>query len=973
MSGAKNCALVLLAALCVALLPAKAVAQTGIAGVVKDSSGAVLPGVSVEASSPVLIEKARTVVTDDRGQYKIVDLRPGTYTVTFSLSGFNSLKRDDIVLTTNFTAAVNAELRVGSLEETVTVSGQSPVVDVQNVVQHTLVSKEVIEAVPTGRSMQTFAALIPGMVLGAVSRPSAQDVGGSAAGTPNNAAIHGGRTADMQELIDGVPQNSVNAINTGGITTDLGATQEFSFELGAISAESATGGVRINMVPRDGANHFSGNFFGTYTNHKLQSDNTSDELLARGLGAINQLDKNWDVNPTVGGPIKQDKLWFYFSFRYWGSNDQVAGGYYNKNPTAFTYTPDLSKRSIDDTHRTSESLRMTWQATSKDKISAFALNQGRCTCHNGVSALVSPEAAAYQIAPVDLYLQAKWTRTFTNRLLMEAAATRYSFSSPRVAEPGVTPDILSVTERSTGLVFRSNPFYNGHDDYTFNDNVSLTYVTGSHAFKVGETWLHGSRRSYRSVNGDVNLRFLNGVPQSLVQWATPVDTWDDLNAALGLFAQDQWTMKRMTINAGIRFDYHNSSVPPQDVPAKRFVAAKSYDKVSNVPNWKDIDPRLGVSYDLFGNAKTAIKGTVSRYVQAETLAIAGANNPANATVLSVTRNWTDPSGTFNPFVDCDLNNPNQNGSCGPISDAAFGTTKVTTVYDPSVVTGWSARPYQWEVTASIQQELFANVSVNAGYFWRSYGNFTVTNNQAVTPTDYDPYCITVPADSRLPGGGGNQLCGLYDVKPALFGKVSNLVTQASNFGNYWEHYNGFDITTNVRLPRSARLQGGLNMGRSEVSRCFVVDSPQELQYCDVKPPFQAQLKFLGALPLPWNLQAAAAFQTLPGPQITAPAVIPNSQIQPSLGRPLSGGANSTATVNLVSPGTMYDTRLYQLDTRLSKIFKFGGRSIQTNIDLYNMLNASPVLVVNSNYGPAWLQPTYVLPGRLFKFGAQVTF
>jgi hypothetical protein len=951
---------------------AHAQGATGIAGTVTDTTGSVLPGVTVEVSSPALIEKVRSAVTDGNGEYKILELRPGTYSVIFTLPGFNTVRRDGVVLTTSFTASVSAELPVGALEETVTVSADSPLVDVQNVVQNRVLTADVIEAVPSGRSMQALAALIPGMTLGAVSRPSAQDVGGSAAGTPNTLAIHGGRLGDMQELVDGMPQNSVNAINTGGITSDLSAASEYSYELGAISAEGLTGGVRVNMIPRDGGNQLSGASFVGYTNGHLQSNNTSDELLARGLGAINSLDKNWDLNQTFGGPIKRDKLWFYLSGRYWGSYDNVAGMWFNKTPNLLTYAPDLDRRAVDDTWRTSLSLRLTWQVNAKNKITAFALDQKRCTCHNGVSASVAPEASFYQIAPTDIYMHTTWTAPVTSRLMFEAGAVRFVFFSPRVAQPGLTPDVLSVRESSTNLLYRAAASYSGHDDWTNAGRASMAYVTGSHALKVGFTTFFGTRSNYTTAHQDVALTFLNGVPQSLTQFATPVTRWEKLDGAIGLYAQDQWTIGRLTANLGVRYDHHESSVPAQVLEATRFLPARTYEEVKNVPNWHDISPRLGFSYDFFGTGKTAVKVTLSRYVVGETLNTAAANNPVNLSPISTTRTWTSPSGSLNPFTDCDLTNPNPNGTCGAVANRAFGTPRITRRYDPETLSGWFVRPYQWEMTASVNHELRPGVAATAGYFRRWFGNFTITDNLAVTPADYDPYCVTVPSDPRLPGGGGSQLCGLYDIVPSKFGQVDELVTSASTFGKQRELYNGADVTVSARLRGGTSLQGGLNVGRTETDSCFIVDSPQLLN-CNVKPPWQPQVKFLGNLPLPWTMQVSGSFQTAPGPEITAPFVVRSADVRLSLGRNLAAGANGTATVPLVPPGTIYDTRLSQLDVRFSKIMKYRGVRIQTNLDLYNALNGNAVLVVVSQYGPSWLQPSYVLPGRMLKIGASVNF
>ncbi len=587
---------------CLALFPAAASAQSGLAGVVKDTTGAVVPGVTVEASSPALIEKTRSVVTDEQGQYKIVDLRPGVYTVTFSLSGFSTVRREGIDLITNFTANVNADLRISALEETITVSGQSPTVDVQNVIQQRVLNTEVVDTIPSGRTEQTMAALIPGMQTGLTSKTVTQDVGGSAGDMRQTLVIHGGRAGDFNEMINGIPQNTVNGWQTGGINMDTGAIQEFSFELAGVSAERTTGGVLVNQIPKSGGNSFSGSVFGAFTNHTLQAHNISDDLVARGLKAANRLYKIWDLNPSLGGPIKRDKMWFFFSTRYWGYQDQVAM-YYNLTPKAFIYTPDLSRQAIDDSWIASGSLALTLQATPRNKISSFVIDQGRCLCHRLVSATISPEAAIQQRSVIDALGQVTWSAPVTNRLLFEAGAQAYVFHQPSILQPDVTPDTISTTEQATGLLFRAG-LGTEHDDCTYNVRAAMSYVTGSHALKFGFTRFFGHRVSFSNINGNIQYTLLNGVPRSITENVTPFQRRENLNQKVGVFAQDQWTIKHLTVNAGIRYDHHNASVPEQHLPAVQFVGARDFAAIQNVPNWSDVSPRLGVSYDLFGSGKT---------------------------------------------------------------------------------------------------------------------------------------------------------------------------------------------------------------------------------------------------------------------------------------------------------------------------------------------------------------------------------
>ena len=293
---------------------------SAIAGVVRDGSGGVLPGVTVEAASPALIEKVRTVVTDDQGRYNIVDLRPGTYTVTFSLSGFNTLKREGIELTSGFTAAINAELPVGSLEETITVTGESPLVDTQNVRKQTILSSELLDLLPTStKNWATIVEVTPGF------SGSFADVAGQLNQNIGNA--YHGKTGTKRQF-DGMSID--HASGNVGYLVNSNMIQEVSLQSSGISAESNADGSVVNMIPKEGSNMFAGTLSGLYTSDKFEASNLNDDLRSRGLTTVSKILKIYDAGITFGGPIRQDKLWFFGSFREWGNGHLMAGNYWNK-------------------------------------------------------------------------------------------------------------------------------------------------------------------------------------------------------------------------------------------------------------------------------------------------------------------------------------------------------------------------------------------------------------------------------------------------------------------------------------------------------------------------------------------------------------------------------------------------------------------------------------------------------------------
>ena len=947
--------------LCLLILPLAALAQTsGLAGVVKDATGAILPGVTVVAESPALIEKVRNAVTDEQGQYKIVSLRPGIYSVTFTLTGFSTVHREGVELATDFTATINAELRVGELQETITVSGQTPVVDVQNTAVRSIIPRAVLDEIPTSRASAAIMALTPGIV--PETGTPYQDVGGSMGEQTVRSLIHGSRGNDFRQLVDGIDVNLASGPGSYRIFQPVSeGAEEISVKLGGGTAEYSTGGIMVDFIPKDGGNRFSGNFLANFANRALQGTNLSGEQRDRGLTEVNisRVKEIWDVSGHFGGPIKRDKLWFFTSHRKWVAAKTLGTTFYNGTQESWLYTPDLSRPGLKDWDNYINSLRVTWQASPKNKVRLSYDHQWRCDCHTELNSNFAPEAINRQVYQPNEVIMATWTRPVSNRLLLEAGALGAIYTIDLQPQPGAE-DKISVLELSNNFRYRAASVFYPLIDRHVNSRFSMTYVTGSHAFKTGLNWRSLWYEEPRRVNGDVNYTFRNGKPTQITQWATPLNYKERMKADLGLYAQDQWTIKHLTLNLGLRFDYLNASVPEQQMPAGPFVPARSFAPVACVPCMMDLSPRLSAAYNLFGTGKTALKVSWGRYVEGVGTLLARQVNPLTTTVATANRAWDDANADYFP----------QENELGPLSDVNFGKQVVRTRYADELLTG--NRSYSWQGSASVEHELRPGVGVNLGYFRTSWHNFVVTDNLAVTPEDYDHYCITAPVDPRLPDGGGYPVCGLYDIKPSKFGLSNNLVVKTSQFGNRSELYDGVDLHLNARLPRGAFIGGGLSTGRTATNNCVVVDSPDQ-RFCELTPPFRTQAKFHASYPLPWDFQVSGVVQSNPGIPVSASYVATNAEIMPSLGRPLAGGVQTVTINNLFTPQTMFEGRHNQVDFRLSKRFSAGRARIHGRFDIYNLLNASPILFINSRYGSGWLTPGVILDARMAKFEVQVQF
>ena len=967
-------------------VPVSARAQSsGIAGIVRDSSGGVLPGVTVEAASPALIERARTAVTDSQGRYNIVDLRPGVYSVTFTLTGFSTIRREEIQLPAAFTATVSVELKVGALEETITVSGESPLVDTSNVIKRQVVSSEVIESMPTSKNWSTLGVLTVGVF------SNQNDVGGSAGEHQNQLKAHGGSFNDRIVQLDGlmIANMACNYACTGLSTNDA-STQELSYEFGAISAETGGGGVRVNIIPREGGNQFSGQAFFNFANSSLQTNNVDDALRAQGVTTADSIEKIYDTSFAFGGPLKQSKLWFWTAHRFWGYEQIRTNTFYEGNPNDFVFDPDRSRPGTETQKNGSLDLRLTWQMSPKNKISGYYNYAPRRTEHWTLVSTIQPDASNLQNLPVNHFETLTFRSTLSSRMLFEAAAGNMTEIWTREpVEDSTTSTGYPVTEQTTGINFRAYAA-------TFSRNYTslrsyrsaLSYVTGSHAFKVGFTLQEGPAITDVYTSHDTALIVRLGQPFQVTVRTTPYTARERLVADLGIFAQDTWTMGRMTANLGVRFDYLNNKVEAQTAAGGTWIGPRSFPEMSDVPNFQDLAPRLGVAYDLFGNGKTALKATVSRYILPYTVAIARQLNPFNTSVNTATRPWTD-NGDGIP----------QLAELGALSNNAFGQVNVATRYHPDTITGYGHRRSNWEISTGVTQELFSRMSVDVTYYRRAQGNFTVTDNLDVAPSDFENYCVTAPRDPRLPGGGGQQICGLYDIVPSKFGvATNNLVTRTETLGVTQEEvFDGVDVAFNARLGRGVFVNGGVASGRTRFNQCDAfVDNPAQVygltgstfSHCNYSSGLLTQAKINGSYTLPWQqIQLAGVLQNLPGQQILAQWNITQAEVAAgNLGRPMSGGANTSRVVPLIEPGTMFTPRRTQIDLRISKAFRLSGSNqrLQVMADIFNLTNSNASVGATSNageppaalittYGSAWLRPLNVLQARYVKFGAQLNF
>ena len=1018
--------LVALVTWAIVLAPAMAFAQASIAGVVKDTSGAVLPGVTVEASSPVLTEKVRSATTDGNGLYRIADLRPGTYTVTFTLPGFSVVKREGIELTGSFNATVNADMRVGQLQETVTVTGETPIVDVQSVRRQTTLNSETLTSIPTARSWAATAVLIPGIVIQSGASADVQI-------TPQMTVFGGmgGRANEGRMEVDGLGTGA--ALNGGGVSTyvaDISNAAEVTTTTSGGLGEAEVGGPTLSIVPKSGGNKVSGAVYLTGTGKGMIRSNYTDELKSRGLSTPGKLTKQWDFTGGVGGPIVRDRLWFYGTARNEGQYRTIPGIYPNLNagdPTKFLYVPDTSRVAQGAESFQTYSLRLTMQATPKNRFNihwdeqlpcngaAYGTDSNACRDQHlpgvfigslglgGLTATTSPETAQHLPHTLVRNRQFTWSSTVTNKLLLEAGLGNYDarwgpFESPGNPTRGLAR-VLELTGVGNGgipgLNYRSQNWQNDFDSPN-RWRASLSYVTGAHSFKFGTAGAYMIENQQVFTN-DLNLSytFLGGRPISLTETLNPYNQKNRVEWT-AYYAQDQWTMKRVTLQGALRFDRAWSWSPPQTIGPTNYLATQiSFPRTPGIDAYKDLSPRGGVAWDVFGNGKTSVKVNVGKYLDPasnfnDNYSI---SNPIQRIATSASRTWIDANGDYTP--QCDLRNNAANGECFAVSLPTFGTAQyITGNIDPNILNGWSVRPGDWQIGASVQQQVMPRISIEAGYFRRWLTNFTATDNVLVGPADFTPFSITAPTDSRLPNGGGYTVGGLYNVIPTKFGITSNNITFAKNLGGWTQVYNGVLFNIAARASKGLTFQGGINTGKTVQDMCGVRSQAPELSvgffgsvlgptnpYCKVDPGFITKVTGLASYTVPKiDVLLSGTWRSDQGAPLRATWNAPSATvINPALGRTVSGGA-PTVAVDLVAPGQVWGDRVNEIDLRLAKVLRFAKTRSTVGLDIYNLINSNAVLVYNTTFNPAvltgpgsWLQPQAVMTPRFFKVSAQIDF
>ena len=752
-----------------ASLPTAAQTFTGaIEGTVTDDSGAVLPGVTVEVRSPALIEQSRLFTTDARGAYRFLRLPVGTYSLKFSLEGFGGLERTEIIINSGFTATIDVSMKVGGIAETVTVTGESPIVDVRGSTSQTVLTDKVIDTIPSSRNVFDMSKFIIG------SSTSTPDVGGSTQAIYSAIQVHGSRGNDRGYYRDGVRTSLFFGDGDAPrVYNTTGAMAEVNYETAAIPASVPNGGVVINMVTKDGGDRITGNLFSSVKVH--ESSNLDQELIDRGVTYASGTDWVHDIDVSSGLPIKKDRIWFFGEYRHFKIKSLLANQVGLDGEQAWSSTTKYQSF-----------LKGTIQANRQNKITVSFAYDGYVTPYRREEAtFVSDEAAGYNTTgQINHVILTNWTMTKGNSWIVEAGFSYMNVGSETTYRPEVTEASRSrldiITSTLTGAPTRVRQDNNYKKDY----HASATHVfdlAGSHELRFGSQGDWGDFPDNRYNKNDIIYRYRSGIPDSVNLVNTPVNSKTTIRE-FGLYVQDSWRIaNRLSINAGVRYDYFKVFIPEQYAPAGTYVGERSFPKME-VITWNDVVPRLGLSYDLRGNGRTVLKASASQYMGVEAAGVAQDVNPMFRSTNRCT--WVD------------FNRDNY-ATSDELSKCQGWTGGATAQIDPNL-----KRPFNREYSFGVHQQLRENLGATAMYFRRENRDMRAYRNLAVPRDSYIPVTIVNPLD-------GSPLT-MYNQNPATAGKQANVMV---NSGQLDSTYNGVELAVQRRFSPGSYLQVGYHYGR----------------------------------------------------------------------------------------------------------------------------------------------------------------
>ena len=938
-------------------LPVAAQGVGAIGGTITDASGAVLPGVTATLSNTRgSIGGNQEAVTDARGTFQFVRLVPGVYTVKADLAGFRSAVQENVVVNADATARVDLRLEIGTLEEGVLARGESPLLDTTSALKQTVLSREVLDSMPNRSDVWGVARVIPSVILNKV------DVGGSESFLQSTATVHGSNN-ENGFLIDGMDVSNLDGNGSGAVMyLDPYAFQETNYQTsGGGTAVSSKGGLLFNMVTRTGTNQFHGGGMFTGANHNMGSANYSDEMRAQLLAAVPPVAlaanpnivpgadilKIFDVGAWVAGPIVRDRLWFSFSVHD-QRLDQYLLGNYNADGTQV----------LDDNLMWTTAGKVAWQVTRSAQLSYFNNLQYKLIGHrNGGGTFADSRARNLNDKYPDVH-QVKFTSSIRSRTVVDVSWSRFRADDKFGQEPEVQAGDISRFDSVTNSYIVALPTY--RDNAMFRDQVltSMSYVTGRHDIRFGYQFIDGGEKSSNWSTSGMRAVYRSGRPDSVNTYNVPITStssripvaFEPWHRDHGVFIQDKWTpTSKLTLNLGLRFETTYGWLPATCRPATTFVQEQCFPEIKGAPDFKAIVPRLSAVYDVFGDGRTALKFSASRYDQPITLSNVFRVNPLGT--VNDTRPWS--VCLAGQTTGCDLNGDltPQLNELGVSNGFPFGTNNR---YADDLE--W---PVSNEYNLEVQRQIPGNMVVSVGYTRRETRRNQGYRNVAVPLESYIPLQVTEVSSGRQ--------VTVYNQAPTLRGRTDNVW---ANFSELDTNFNGADITVNKRLSNNWSMTGGASYGKTtgDIYAALTtgdLNNPNNTFRNGVvgnDVPYSYRLS--GVYELPYAISLSGTAQYYKGFPDTTTVLVSGTTV------PLT---QVTQVLTYEPRGTTRLPSVSSLDLSVRKRWNVTGKTIEPRLDLYNVTNESSILGRITQLGPTYGRVSSIQRGRLIKLGMSVEF
>jgi Carboxypeptidase regulatory-like domain/TonB dependent receptor-like, beta-barrel len=930
-------------------LPAAAQGVGAIGGIVIDESGAVLPGATVTLANPGVIGGDQSTVSDENGAYQFTHLVPGAYSVKGELQGFRSMIQRDISVNGDRTSRVDLKLAVGDLAETITVAGQAPLLDTRSATHQVVLTREVLDSLPTGSDVWSIARLTPSVHM------AKYDVGGREMFGQSGASAHGSN--ERETFVDGMDLNQYG----GTYYVDSFSFEELNMQTANVAAERSTGGVVWYFVTKTGTNRFLGTgMFSGMTHDCCESNNISPAQRVILLAAVppyalaanpnprlgSSIEHMFDLGSTLSGPLVKDRLWFATSGKV-GEVYTRRVGSYNADGTQL----------LSDNQLRQESVKISFAANHNNQLHYYQswVHKGRYHVAGGpnVTEFFSEESTQRNPARHWFHI-ARWTSVLSDHAVLDVAGSDAYGNNDQLPQPSVKIGDIPRYDTATRIHTVASAVYLPNPGWRANVNTTLSYSAASHDIKIGNEYIRSDvTRGSNSVSDPQGLSaiYRNGLPDSVNTYNTPNLSTGKIITD-GVYVQDKWSaLHKLTLSLGLRYEYARGWVndgTSQLCQAETvFIAGKCFPAVKDAPNLQGFVPRMSVVYDIFGDGRTAVKFSANKYRERVTTAYSERINPIST--ASDTRPWSVCA--VGQVSGCDLNGDRipQLNELGKSTGFNLGTTN-------RYADGYKL-PHTNEADIEFEQQLPGPLVISTGYYYRAYRDQIGSRNLLVPTSGYTPLIVTEVASGRQ--------VTVYNQDPATLGLFD---TVFDNEPALDRTFHGVDLTVQKRMSHGWMLMGSATYGRNvgDIYGTADLNNPNNtfrrgVATVDDVPLF---FKISGAYTLPYGVQTAGNWSHYTGwPETTTVRVSSNTIRLTQVNQNI-----------VVEPrGTTRMEDVTQVDLNFKRPLTLGRLKFEPRVDIFNLLNANAVLNKIQQLGPTYQNVIEILGSRMVKIGANVSW